>query len=364
MIGQNVKTLKSIDDIAKQNELKSESAQLIGGLMQSSSKKANVLIERIQEELILQHKDAVEDAVKTIHPEKESVVQSVSTSVQNAVNSLAAGRMVMPSVGRNGGDYKKAEGGFWMQGIFNKSKNAENFSGNTTGFGVGLDQTYKKTWMFGVGYANSTSKITASDRNIDVDSSSVFAYGQYRKHDWFTNAVVNYTVSNYEEHGEALGLGVLANYDVQSFGTNVKVGYESKSGFTPEVGLRYMHTTSDEYWNNLGIRIKAKDTNYLTSSIGSRYVFAFQANEKLTLRPELRAALKYDIVSDDSVSTVTIPGLNGYTLNGNKLSRFGGEFGIGIGTVYKGMDFSLNYDIEAREDYTSQSGMLRFRYNF
>ena len=362
--GDVIATLKSIDDIANQNNLKDETAHLISGLMQSPSKKANVLIERIQEELVLQHKDAVEDAVKTIHPEKESVVQSVSTSIQNTVNSLAAGRMMMPSVGRNGGDYKKAEGGFWMQGIFNKSKNAENFNGHTTGFGIGLDQTYKKTWMFGVGYANSVSKITASDRDMDVDTSSVFVYGQYKKHNWFTNAVVNYAVSGYEEHGEALGLGVLANYDVKSFGTNVKVGYETKSGFTPEIGLRYMHTSSDEYWNNLGIRIKSNDSDYLTSSIGSRYVFAFQANEKLILRPELRASLKYDIVSDDSVSTVTIPGLNGYTLNGNRLSKFGGEFGIGIGTVYKGMDFSLNYDIEAREDYTSQSGMLRFRYNF
>lgn len=41
-----------------------------------------------------------------------------------------------------------------------------------------------------------------------------------------------------------------------------------------------------------------------------------------------------------------------------------GEFGLGVTVTYADVDISLNYDIEVREDYTSQTGMVRARYNF
>ena len=44
--------------------------------------------------------------------------------------------------------------------------------------------------------------------------------------------------------------------------------------------------------------------------------------------------------------------------------RVGGEFGLGVTVTYADVDISLNYDIEVREDYTSQTGMVRARYNF
>lgn len=80
--------------------------------------------------------------------------------------------------------------------------------------------------------------------------------------------------------------------------------------------------------------------------------------------PEVRAAVKYDFLSDNAVSTVTMPGVNAYVISGERLNRLGGEFGLGVTMTYAGVDVSLNYDIEVREDYTSQTGMVRARYNF
>ena len=69
-------------------------------------------------------------------------------------------------------------------------------------------------------------------------------------------------------------------------------------------------------------------------------------------------------MSDAAVATVTAPGNVAYVIDADRLSRFGGEFGIGLTAQYRGLDVSLNYELDLHEDYTSQTGMLKFRYDF
>jgi hypothetical protein len=72
----------------------------------------------------------------------------------------------------------------------------------------------------------------------------------------------------------------------------------------------------------------------------------------------------YDFVSDESATTVVTPGVEAYAVNGNRLSRIGGEFGIGFTAQYKGVEMSLMYDLDLHKDYTSQTGMLKLRAQF
>jgi len=189
-------------------------------------------------------------------------------------------------------------------------------------------------------------------------------YGQYKPTKWYVNGVANYTMSDYTETGAALGVGIRADYDVDSFGANIATGYDFAGGITPELALRYMHINSSDYVNSLGIKNELADADYLTASIGTKYVFDIKASKHMSLHPELNYAVKCDMLSDSQVATVTMPGVNAYVLNGERLSRIAGEFGVGLAMNYRGLDLSLNYDIEAREDYTSQSGRVKVRYNF
>ena len=125
-----------------------------------------------------------------------------------------------------------------------------------------------------------------------------------------------------------------------------------------------MNVNADAYTNSLGVKTSSKDTDFLTGILGAKYMFNVVADKYTTFIPQLNAALKYDLLSDRNVSTVAMPGVDSYTLRGERLSRFGGEFGIGLGIKYRSVDFSINYDIDVRKDYTSQTGMLKFRYNF
>lgn len=365
--GDVTATTKSIDDIASQNNITKETARVISGVSDSSSAKLNDLSVLFQEKLASGTPGdiaAVEHAGAAINPEQASVAQSVSTSVQNTVTSLISNRLAMSGIGRSGGDTNVSPGGVWAQGVYNKTKQNNVFNGYTRGVSVGFDGQINDVWTLGVGYMFAHSDISATTRDTDIDSSTMFLYGQYKPSAWYMNAFVNYTMSDYTENGSALGVGVTSDYDVDTFGANLSTGYEFASGLTPEMSLRYMHLNASDYTNSLGIRNHFGDTDYMSASLGTRYEFDVYMNNGWILRPMMRYAVKYDLISDNHNITVVMPGVNSYVLDGARLSRIANELGIGIGMNYKGLEISLNYDIEARDNYTSQTGHAKFRYEF
>ncbi len=365
-------SMKPVEEIAANTGLKGETAAAVSHVAAAASNSDSVLLQdlslKLQEKLAKdtpEAKAAVEHATKAVHPETESVAQSVSTSVQNTVVSLASARMSAPSVGRNGGDVEFTSGGVWAQGLFNKSKQNDAFNGYTRGIALGMDGTINKDWTIGAGYSYAHSDIDGTARNTEIDSNTVFVYGQYKPAEWYVNAIANYTMSDYSEHGTVLdGITVTGDYSVNSFGGALAAGYDFDNGVTPELGLRYMHVNANDYANSYGIKTHMDDTDFLTGVLGAKYAFNVVANKYLTLVPQLNAAVKYDMLSDKNIATVTMPGLDAYTLEGNRLKRIGAEFGIGLGMQYRELNVSVNYDIDVREDYTSQTGMLKFRYNF
>lgn len=358
-------TVKSADKIAEETGVSSDAATAISHVAEAESKQLQDLSVKMQEKLASGDTAAVEHATKAIHPEKESVAQSVSTSVQNTVVNLASARMSAPSVGRSGGDVEFTKGGVWAQGLFNKSKQADAFNGYTRGIALGMDGTINKDWTIGAGYSYAHSDINGTARDTEIDSNTIFVYGQYKPAQWYVNAIANYTMSDYSERGTVLdGAVVTGDYDVDSFGGALAMGYDFANGITPELGLRYMHVNANDYANSYGINTHIDDTDFLTGVIGAKYAFNVVATRHLTLVPQLNAGVKYDLLSDKNTATVAMPGVNAYTLDGNRLKRVGGEFGIGLGMQYRELNVSVNYDIDVREDYTSQTGMLKFRYNF
>ena len=368
--GSVVATKKSVGKIVEETGLSTGSATTVSVIadaaaIEEAPKQMKELSVKLQEKLAAGDTAAVEHATKAVHPETESVAQSVSTSVQNTVVNLASARMAAPSVGRNGGDVNFTSGGVWAQGLFNKSKQADAFNGYTRGIAVGLDGTINKHWTVGAGYSFAHSDITGTARDTEIDSNTVFLYGQYKPSAWYVNAIANYTMSDYSEKGTVLdNIPVFGDYDVNSFGGALATGYDFSNGITPELGLRYMHVNANDYANSYGIKTHTDDADFLTGVVGAKYAFNVAATKHTTFMPQLNAGLKYDLLSDKQVATVTMPGLNAYTLDGSRLNRVGGEFGIGLGMQYDNLEVSVNYDIDVRKDYTSQTGMLKFRCNF
>lgn len=276
---------------------------------------------------------------------------------------MAANRMAtVTPMGRNGGDTPMAAGA-WVQGMFNKSKFNDQFHGYSRGFALGGDTVIADAFTIGGGYAYGTTDVHADNRDTDIESSTVFMYAQYKPTNWYLNATLSYTMSEYEEQATVFGMTMVNTYDVDSYGAQMMTGYTFASGITPEMGVRYLYVESDDYNNGLG-DITVDGTQYLAGVMGLKYAFEIESDWALKLRPELRAAATYDFLSDEAIATVTMPGAPAYVVNGDRLSRMGGEFGIGLTAEYKGLNVSLTYDLDLHKDYTSQTGMLKFRFNF
>ncbi len=356
---------KTAQQIADDNGVSGDAAHTVLNLMDSSSERLKDLSLVFQNELALGHLKPIEKATIALRSDANGLLQSVNTSVQTAVAKLAAGRMALlqQSIGRSGGDVP-TRSGVWAEGVYNKSKQNDSFNGYTRGIAMGIDTKLSRVFMLGAGFSYAHSNIAAIAHDTEVDSNTIFVYGQYKPTAWYMNAMLNYTMSDYTEGADVFGTLVESDYDVNSFGARIMTGYDFASGVTPEIGLRYMHISADEYKNSLGIKNKINDANYLTAVLGTKYAFDYRVARGFTLRPEFRCGVKYDMISDKQIAIVTIPGIDSYAIDGSRLSRIGAEFGGGLVMKYGDLSLALNYDIEVREGYTSQTGRVRARLVF
>ena len=359
---------KKVEEIATETGLTNTAANTVAALANSDSELVNIASLNVQQALRNGDTDYIETESAKANPVDKPVVQSVAQSVQGAVMTLAANRMAgaptAGTMGRSGGDWSNVARGIWAQGMFNRSKYNGQFNGYTRGVSAGFDALIDKQYTIGLGYAFGHSDVHANGgRDTEIDSNSIFAYAQYKPSEWFVNAALNYTMSKYTETVDAFGVRLKSDYDTDAFGGQVMTGYDFASGLTPEIGLRYLHVTQDSYNNGLNY-VSSDDTDFLTGIAGMKYRFAIENDSVINWFPELRAAATYDFVSDKAMSTVTMPGAASYVVDGDRLSRFGGEFGIGLTAEYNGLEISLVYDLNLHKDYTSQTGMAKFRYEF
>ena len=364
--GTVVITTKSVADIADDAGISTQAAGAVASLANTTSNKAHRVSLALQEALNAGDAAYVEAETAKLNPTDKPVVQAASTSVQNQVLSLTSGRMAGGAViGRAGGDVRSQENGFWIQGLYNKSKFADQFHGYTRGVALGADTLIDRKWTIGGGLAfNGTDVHARNGAHTSIDTKTLFLYGQYKPSKWFMNATATYSMSEYTENKTVAGVGLGASYDVDAYGAQFMTGYDFATGITTQAGMRYLHIAQDSYVDDRDAQIMATDTDFLTGVAGLKYAFAIENDWAIQLRPELYASVTYDFISDDTATTVVTPGVEAYAVNGNRLSRIGGEFGIGLTAQYKGLEVSFMYDLDLHQDYTSQTGMLKLRAQF
>ena len=353
---------KAVEDLAADTGLTTQSAGMVAGLANSDDKSVQKISLMIQEALNKGDIALVEKETAKMNPADTPVAQSVSTSVQSQVLSLTAGRMGGGvALGRSGGNGNRMSG-FWLHGLFNKTKLDNQFHGYTRGFALGADTVIDRVWTLGTGFAyNNTDVHADAGRDTNIDSKTLFLYGQYKPNKWYANATLTYSMSEYTDQATVMNVLTSNTYDVDSYGAQFMTGIDFASGVTTEIGARYLRVSQDEYANMFGGTVLESDTEFLSGVAGLKYAFTIQNNSKLKWRPELRAAATYDFMADDAVSTVVMPGNVSYQVVGDSLSKLGGEFGVGLTADYKGMEVSLMYDLDLHKDYTSQTGMIKFR---
>lgn len=159
-----------------------------------------------------------------------------------------------------------------------------------------------------------------------------------------------------------LGASISAKYDVQNIMANAYAGYEFANGWKPEIGVRYLFITQDQYKDSVDQRINTDDSYTLTTVVGVKYARDFKTADR-TLTANYRLAATYDVMADKTQSSVTI-GNSSYVIDGSRMERLGAEAGIGLNTRIGNWDLGLNYDLGIRKDFQSHTGTVKAKYNF
>ena len=320
---------------------------------------------------------AYTDALTALAPDTAPAVQQAAAETAGQVFSavgtrLSGGSVAGSNQGMSSGDAFD-DVSIWAQGMFNHArlsgtKKAKGFDADTYGTALGIEKQLNNHFKAGVGYAYSKTDINGFMRDTDVKTHTAILYGEYKPNNWYTNAVMSYGWSDYEEKKNVAGINVKSKYDVEAFGLQAMTGYDiytSAFNITPEAGLRYIHVKQDAYTDTAGQRVKSQNTDTLTGVLGTKITKSFTTGNSMLLKPELKVAMTYDISHDNSKSTVTLVNGAVYNVTGKPLNRFGVELGTGVtAEVNDNVELSVGYEGKFRKDYQDHSGLINAKYKF
>ena len=318
------------------------------------------------------------DALTAVAPEVAPMVQKTQTETANQVFGAVSTRLTGGSISTGGegmasGDNIFKRGAMWVQGLFNKSKlddtsKAKGFDADSNGIAFGAEKFVTDDTKVGIGYAYTNTDIDGFMRDTDVDTHTAILYGEYKPSNWYVNGIATYGWSDYEESKSVAGVGVKADYDVETFGLQAMTGYDMNInglGITPEAGLRYVHIKQDTYKDSADQHVSANDSDILTGVIGAKVSKSFELSNGMNIKPEARIAATYDLFNDDVNSVVTLANGSAYAVDGEALDRFGMEFGAGVtAEVNDKVELSLGYEGKFREDYQDHTGLINAKYKF
>ena len=343
----------------------------------AQAKAVSTAIYDLSQETSAAGKKAYVDALTAVAPEVAPMVQKTQTETANQVfgavsTRLTGGSISTGSEGMSSGD-SNPDAAVWVQGMFNKSKlddtsKAKGFDADSNGVALGIEKFVNKDVKVGAGYAYTNTDIDGFMRSTDVDTHTAILYGEYKPSNWYVNGIATYGWSDYSEDKNVAGVGVKADYDVETFGLQAMTGYDMQVkgfGFTPEAGLRYVHIKQDAYKDSADQKVSGNDSDILTGVIGAKVSKNFELSNGMNIKPEARIAATYDLFNDDVNSVVTLANGSAYAVDGEALDRFGMEFGAGVtAEVNDNVELSFGYEGKFREDYQDHTGLLNAKYKF
>ena len=356
-----------------------QTAEAWDTLAQSSTTSANAkAVASVLNDLSQNNEQAYVAALTAVAPEVAPMVQKTQTETANQVFGAVSTRLTGGSIstggeGMSSGDNIFERAAVWVQGMFNKSKlddtyKAKGFDADSAGVAFGAEKFVTDDTKVGIGYAYTNTDIDGFMRSTDVDTHTAIVYGEYKPSNWYVNGIATYGWSDYSEDKSVAGVGVKADYDVETFGLQAMTGYDMNVnglGFTPEVGLRYVHIKQDAYKDSADQKASGNDSDILTGVIGAKISKSWELSNGMLIKPEARIAATYDLFNDDVNSVVTLANGSAYAVEGEALDRFGMEFGAGVtAEVNDNVELSLGYEGKFRDNYEDHTGLINAKYKF
>lgn len=313
---------------------------------------------------------AYEDALKALSPASATAVQNtvsqINKQIMAAVSSQLSGGSSGLSAGKSAGDNLFHRSRSWVKLLTNHAKlsGQDGFSSSASGISMGVDKLVSSNLRIGLGYAYSNGTVDSFRRNTDLNGHTAIIYGEYKPSFWFINSIATYNHSRYRENKNLSGLIIKSDYDVDNIGLQIMSGIETGI-FTPQAGLRYTYFHRPDYQDTAGQQVEGDNSQTLTAVLGSKIAQDYIINSKMTLRPELKLAVTYDLLNENDNTLVSLPNGAAYETRSRHLNRIGFETGASVHfNILETTDIALGYEGRFRKDYQDHSGLVDIKYHF
>lgn len=313
---------------------------------------------------------AFNQALTAIAPNDAPVTQGVNAQIHDILLKRITYQF------RHGGSLQGMASGdivegvsLWAEGYGGKSKlqrrgNYYGFSATSKGVIIGADKKIGSSIKVGGGMQYDKTDIDGYQRDTDVDTKMVFAYGEYAPNKLHIRGLLSYGMSDYHEKKRVLGKKYKGQYSADTYSAQVISGYDV-GYITPISGLKYYHIKRHGYVDGLGQSVSGKNMDILTAVGGVQIANEYEMPCGHILKPEAYIGVNYDLISDRDSAIVSIANGTSYKVHGKSMARFGIETQMGLTIELSDrLSANINYIGGFRKDFQDHTGLMGLKYNF
>jgi outer membrane autotransporter protein len=331
--------------------------------------------------------EAVQEALSTLVPTVDSGITTASTNALDSCVDTIMGRMEQTrpagSTGiSTGGEYLKGLD-IWGQGFgsyAHEDPRGQSNGYNAAMWGVALGgdvPTAIDNLRIGIapGYARSSVRSKDSSGRTDIDSyqGTVYAGYQGEAHPYYLDCAFSFGYNDYDgtRHIAAGAIDRIASadYSGQQYSVITGGGYTFTGynfNLTPLASVQYTRLHIGSYTETgadaLDLTVKSQDYDMLRTGFGSKLEYPIKTGYG-TLVPELHFKWLYDWIGDKQSTVSSFAGSGSFATNGFSPARSSWDLGGRLALYTKGdLSIKMNYDLEIKEDYWSQTGLIEAAY--
>lgn len=257
----------------------------------------------------------------------------------------------------------------WAETLLNKTTykddgKPDGFSGTSTGFTVGLDAVMMDIAAAGVGYAHTTTDITALNRKTTFTSNTLFVYGTFKPNETYLSAIVNFGAGSYDEDKTVGTLKLSDTYDAKQYGVQITAG-GNFDVYNPSVGLRYSAANLDAREDSAGQKVAAQSFKTLTLSVDNRWELPLKQTKWTKTGMNLNVGAAYDISRSADKAEVALSNGASYTVEGAKPDALTFNAGAEVYWIFgRKISLSAKYDADIASSYLSHSVSANLSFQF
>jgi outer membrane autotransporter protein len=322
--------------------------------------------------------DAVSQVLPVVSAGGGTALAGAAGRAANIIQSRVGGS------GLSGGDGYFEDRHFWakLHGSWidqDDRKGISGYDGDAKGFVFGADGELASGTRLGAALSFARTDIDGNSavapQTTEVETWELTGYGSYR-----IDPQMSFDFQLALGHGNAEGARTIAfmpgspvarsDYDSLSFRASGALSRAYAMGgnteIVPSIRADYTLVKTDDYTETgagaLNLNVASDTTKAFI--VGLDATVNHRANETTVLTAN--AGVGYDLLDEDaSVTSSFAGGGAAFSTPGIDSERIVGRLGVGVNVqASEGLTFSARYDLEAREDFSNQTGSLRMRWKF